>query len=114
MHSSEVVILLYIKHSFDIQSMISQPRHSSNPVTFCPFCAQLSHWLVQAVRPLNASTLPPPALAALRGLLAQLGASFLQSLPSPQLLDLLTQPDLPSYSPAQVRSLLNQYNRSTY
>ncbi|XP_036837670.1 stereocilin [Oncorhynchus mykiss] len=56
----------------------------------------------KAVRPLNASTLPPPALATLRGLLPQLGSSFLQSLPSLQLLDLLTQPGLPSFSPAQL------------
>uniref|UniRef100_A0A3P8ZWY8 Stereocilin LRR domain-containing protein n=1 Tax=Esox lucius TaxID=8010 RepID=A0A3P8ZWY8_ESOLU len=57
------------------------------------------------VRPLNASTLPPPALATLRGLLPQLGARFLLSLPSLQLLDLLTQPGLPSFSPAQVSVL---------
>ncbi|XP_045075601.1 stereocilin [Coregonus clupeaformis] len=63
---------------------------------------RLSLWLVQAVQPLNAGTLPPPALATLRGLLPQLGASFLQSLPSLQLLDLLTQPGLPSFSPAQL------------
>ncbi|XP_034143258.1 stereocilin [Esox lucius] len=63
---------------------------------------RLSLWLVQVVRPLNASTLPPPALATLRGLLPQLGARFLLSLPSLQLLDLLTQPGLPSFSPAQL------------
>ena len=62
----------------------------------------MSYWLVQVIQPLNASTLPPPVLATLRGLLPQLGASFLQSLSSFQLLELLTQPGLPTYPPAQV------------
>ncbi|CDQ61932.1 unnamed protein product [Oncorhynchus mykiss] len=74
---------------------------------------KLSLWLVQAVRPLNASTLPPPALATLRGLLPQLGSSFLQSLPSLQLLDLLTQPGLPSFSPAQAFQILSNISQDT-
>ncbi|XP_024275150.2 stereocilin-like [Oncorhynchus tshawytscha] len=74
---------------------------------------KLSLWLVQAVRPLNASTLPPPALATLRGLLPQLGAPFLQSLPSLQLLDLLTQPGLPSFSPAQAFQILSKISQDT-
>ncbi|KAL1007308.1 hypothetical protein UPYG_G00084780 [Umbra pygmaea] len=74
---------------------------------------RLSHWLVQAVRPLNASSLSPPALASLSGLLPQLGASFLQSLPSPQLLNLLTQPGLPSFSPAQAFQILSKMSKDT-
>ncbi|KAJ7986178.1 hypothetical protein DPEC_G00348080 [Dallia pectoralis] len=74
---------------------------------------RLSFWLVQAVRPINASTLPHPALASLRGLLPQLGAPFLLSLPPPQVLDLLIQPGLPSFSPAQAYQILAKLSRDT-
>ncbi|KAJ8412974.1 hypothetical protein AAFF_G00105560 [Aldrovandia affinis] len=63
---------------------------------------RLSHWLLMALRPLNASGLSPPALASLRGLLPHLGASFLQPFPFEQVLSLLSQPDLPRYHPAEL------------
>lgn len=44
----------------------------------------------------------PPELSALSGLLPQLGAPFLLSLPTQQLLEVLSQPGLHRYSPAQV------------
>uniref|UniRef100_A0A3Q3IMP4 Stereocilin LRR domain-containing protein n=1 Tax=Monopterus albus TaxID=43700 RepID=A0A3Q3IMP4_MONAL len=52
---------------------------------------------------LNVSSMAPLELSALSGLLPQLGASFLLSLPSQQLLEVLSQPGLHRYSPAQVR-----------
>uniref|UniRef100_A0A3B3T1A3 Stereocilin n=1 Tax=Paramormyrops kingsleyae TaxID=1676925 RepID=A0A3B3T1A3_9TELE len=63
---------------------------------------QLSHWLALAVRHLDASSLSPQELSALRGLLPHLGASFLQPFSTPRLLQILSQPGLPSYPPAQI------------
>ena len=63
---------------------------------------QLSHWLDLALGSLNASALAPAVLASLQGLLPQLGAEFLMPLSSAELLQLLTQPQIPTYSPAQV------------
>ncbi|MBN3308953.1 STRC protein, partial [Amia calva] len=63
---------------------------------------RLSHWLLQALQSLNASTLTPVELPPLRGLLPQLGASFLQPLSPSQVLHLLAQPGVPSFPPAQV------------
>uniref|UniRef100_A0A3Q2VYF0 Stereocilin n=1 Tax=Haplochromis burtoni TaxID=8153 RepID=A0A3Q2VYF0_HAPBU len=47
---------------------------------------RLSSWLIPAVQTLNVSSMAPLELSALSGLLPQLGASFLLSLPSDQLL----------------------------
>lgn len=69
---------------------------------FIVFHGQLSAWLIPAVQTLNVSSMTPPELSALSGLLPQLGASFLLSLPSHQLLDILSQPGLHRYTPAQV------------
>lgn len=69
---------------------------------YCVFHGQLSSWLIPAVQNLNVSSMAPPELSALTGLLPQLGASFLLSLPSQQLLEILSQPGLHRYSPAQV------------
>lgn len=66
------------------------------------FCGQLSAWLIPAVQTLNITSMTPPELTALSALLPQLGASFLLSLPSEQLLDIVSQPGLHRYSPAQV------------
>ncbi|XP_008292192.1 stereocilin [Stegastes partitus] len=63
---------------------------------------RLSDWLIPTVQTLNASSMASPELSALSGLLPQLGASFLMSLPSQQLLEVLSQPGLRRYSPAQV------------
>ncbi|MGH0137077.1 UNVERIFIED_CONTAM: hypothetical protein FKN15_007660 [Acipenser sinensis] len=62
---------------------------------------RLSHWLLLALRPLNASILTTPELASLHGILPQLGASFLQSLSTPRLLDVLADPGLADFPPAQ-------------
>lgn len=66
------------------------------------FLLQLSHFLALALKPLNASLLPSQALASLHGVLPYLGASFLQSISSNDLLELFSQPDIPSFPPAQV------------
>lgn len=64
---------------------------------------QLHSWLVPAVE--NISTADPLQLSALSSLLPQLGAPFLLSLPSQLLLELLSQPGIHKYSPAQVSSV---------
>lgn len=63
---------------------------------------QMSSQLIQAVQNMNTSSSSPSELSALSDLLSQLGASFLLSLPPQQLLEVLTQPGLHRYSPAQV------------
>ncbi|TSL68171.1 Stereocilin [Bagarius yarrelli] len=63
---------------------------------------RISHWLALTLKPLNASVLSSPALASLHGILPQLGASFLQSLSSKDLLKLFSQPDIPTFPPSQI------------
>ncbi|XP_029354317.1 stereocilin [Echeneis naucrates] len=63
---------------------------------------RLASWLIPAVQTLNVSSMALPELSALSGLLPQLGESFLLSLPSQQLLEILSQPVLHRYSPAQL------------
>uniref|UniRef100_A0A3B4YMY7 Stereocilin-like n=1 Tax=Seriola lalandi dorsalis TaxID=1841481 RepID=A0A3B4YMY7_SERLL len=53
---------------------------------FISASGRLSSWLIPAVQALNVSSMAPSELSALSGLLPQLGASFLLSLPSQQLL----------------------------
>ncbi|KAM3876997.1 stereocilin [Diretmus argenteus] len=74
---------------------------------------RLSTWLIPVVQTLNASSMPPPELSALSGLLPQLGASFLQSYPSEQIWKLLTQPGLHRYSPAQAFQILSKISKDT-
>ncbi|KAJ8247493.1 hypothetical protein GJAV_G00247040 [Gymnothorax javanicus] len=74
---------------------------------------RLSHWLLQALRPMNASGLSSPALNSLRGLLPHLGASFLLAFPFPQVLDLLSQPGMPRYPPAQAFQILSSLTQHT-
>ncbi|XP_019126041.2 stereocilin [Larimichthys crocea] len=74
---------------------------------------RLSSWLIPAVQNLNVSSMAPPELSALTGLLPQLGASFLLSLPSQQLLEILSQPGLHRYSPAQAFQMLSKISKDT-
>uniref|UniRef100_A0AAZ1Y063 Stereocilin LRR domain-containing protein n=1 Tax=Oreochromis aureus TaxID=47969 RepID=A0AAZ1Y063_OREAU len=74
---------------------------------------RLSSWLIPAVQTLNVSSMAPPELSALSGLLPQLGASFLLSLPSDQLLEVLSQPGLHTYSPAQAFKMLSKISKDT-
>ncbi|XP_070759951.1 stereocilin [Enoplosus armatus] len=74
---------------------------------------RLSSWLIPAVQNLNVSSMAPPELSALSGLLPQLGASFLLSLPSQQLLEILSQPGLHRYSPAQAFQMLSKISKDT-
>ncbi|KAM9765262.1 stereocilin [Menidia menidia] len=72
---------------------------------------RLSSWLIPAVKTLNISSMTSAELSALSGLLPQLGASFLLSLPSPQLLEVLSQPGFHSYSPAQAFQILSKISK---
>ncbi|XP_053177657.1 stereocilin [Scomber japonicus] len=74
---------------------------------------RLSSWLIPAVQSLNASSMAPSELSALSGLLPQLGAPFLLSLPTQQLLEVLSQPGLHRYSPAQAFQMLSKISKDT-
>ncbi|XP_054626761.1 stereocilin [Dunckerocampus dactyliophorus] len=74
---------------------------------------RLSSWLIPAVQTLNASSMAPGDLTGLSALLPQLGASFLLSLPSQQLLELLSQPGIHRYSPAQAFGILSRISKDT-
>ncbi|XP_035483498.2 stereocilin [Scophthalmus maximus] len=74
---------------------------------------RLSSWLIPALQALNVSSMSPQELSALSGLLPQLGASFLLSLPSQQLLEVLSQPGIHKYSPAQAFQLLSKISEDT-
>nr|XP_057945778.1 stereocilin isoform X2 [Doryrhamphus excisus] len=74
---------------------------------------RLSSWLIPAVQTLNASSMTPVELTGLSTLLPQLGASFLLSLPSQQLLELLSQPGIHRYSPAQAFGILSKISKDT-
>ncbi|KAI5609751.1 stereocilin-like [Silurus asotus] len=74
---------------------------------------RISHWLALALKPLNASSLSSVALEMLHGVLPQLGASFLQSLSSNYLLELFSQPDIPTFPPAQAFQILSKIFRET-
>ncbi|KAM7406187.1 hypothetical protein PAMP_000580 [Pampus punctatissimus] len=80
---------------------------------FISASGRLSSWLIPAVQSLNASSMAPPELSALSGLLPQLGAPFLLSLPSQQLLEVLSQPGLHRYSPAQAFQMLSKISKDT-
>ncbi|KAK5935218.1 hypothetical protein CgunFtcFv8_020600 [Champsocephalus gunnari] len=74
---------------------------------------RLSSWLIPAAEALNVSSMAPRELSALSGLFPQLGTSFLLSLPSQQLLEILSQPGSHSYSPAQAFQILSKISQNT-
>ncbi|XP_033838654.2 stereocilin [Periophthalmus magnuspinnatus] len=74
---------------------------------------RLSSWLVPAVQSLNVSSMALQDLFALSGVLPELGASFLLSLPSEELIDVLSQPVIPQYSPAQAFQILSKISNET-
>ncbi|XP_051919410.1 stereocilin-like isoform X1 [Hippocampus zosterae] len=80
---------------------------------FISASGRLSYWLVPAMRTLNASSMAPAELTGLSALLPQLGASFLLSLSSQQLLELLSQPGIDRYSPAQAFQMLSKISKDT-
>nr|XP_020462051.1 stereocilin-like [Monopterus albus] len=80
---------------------------------FISASGRLSTWLIPTVQTLNVSSMAPLELSALSGLLPQLGASFLLSLPSQQLLEVLSQPGLHRYSPAQAFQMLSKISKDT-
>ncbi|XP_035507945.1 stereocilin-like [Morone saxatilis] len=80
---------------------------------FISASGRLSSWLIPVVENLNVSSMAPPDLSALSGLLPELGASFLLSLPSQQLLEILSQPGLLKYSPAQAFQILSKISKDT-
>nr|XP_046241689.1 stereocilin [Scatophagus argus] len=74
---------------------------------------RLSSWLIPAIQNLNISSVAPTELSALSGLSSQLGTSFLLSLPSQQLLEILSQPGLHRYTPAQAFQMLSKISKDT-
>ncbi|XP_061600071.1 stereocilin [Cololabis saira] len=74
---------------------------------------RLSAWLIPAVQTLNISSRASSELSALSGLLPQLGASFLLSLPSQQLLEVLSQQGMHRYSPSQAFQILSKISKDT-
>ncbi|XP_028293866.1 stereocilin isoform X2 [Gouania willdenowi] len=74
---------------------------------------RLSSWLKPAVHSLNVSSLSTSELSALSGLLSQSAASFLLSLPTQQLLEVLSQPRMHQYSPAQAFQLLSKISKDS-
>ncbi|KAM3625394.1 uncharacterized protein V6R79_011379 [Siganus canaliculatus] len=74
---------------------------------------RLSSSLIPAVHKLNVSSLTPSELSALSAVLPQLGASFLLSLSSQQLLEILSQPGVHRYSPAQAFQMLSKISKDT-
>ncbi|XP_056135330.1 stereocilin [Lampris incognitus] len=80
---------------------------------FISASGRLSSWLIPAVQKLNASSMSSADLPTLVGLLPELGAPFLQSLPTQQLLELLTQPGLHPYSPSQAFQILSRISKDT-
>ncbi|XP_042343752.1 stereocilin [Plectropomus leopardus] len=80
---------------------------------FISASGRLSSWLIPAVESLNVSSMTPTDMSALRGLLPQLGASFLLSLSSQQLLEIFSQPGLHRCSPAQAFQMLSKISKDT-
>ncbi|XP_068435116.1 stereocilin [Clinocottus analis] len=80
---------------------------------FISTSGRLSSWLIPASETLNVSSMAPTELSALSGLLPQLGASLLLSLPSQLLLETLSQPGLHRYSPAQAFQMLSKISKDT-
>ncbi|XP_015224475.1 PREDICTED: LOW QUALITY PROTEIN: stereocilin-like, partial [Cyprinodon variegatus] len=75
---------------------------------------RLSSWLIPAVSTsLNISSMTSAELSALSGLLPQLGASFLLSLPSQRLLEILSKPGIHRYSPAQAFQVLSKITKDS-
>ncbi|XP_072237407.1 stereocilin [Leuresthes tenuis] len=72
---------------------------------------RLSSWLIPAVKTLNISSMASTELSALSSLLPQLGSSILLSLPLQQLLEVLSQPGLHRYSPAQAFQMLSKISK---
>ncbi|KAL7854456.1 hypothetical protein SRHO_G00166460 [Serrasalmus rhombeus] len=69
---------------------------------------RLSHWLGLTFKSLNTSVLSSSELASLHGVLPQLGASFLQTLSSSELLELFSLPGIPTFPPAQAFQILSK------
>ncbi|KAM9408591.1 stereocilin [Pholidichthys leucotaenia] len=80
---------------------------------FISASGRLSSWLIPAVQKVNVSSMTPAELSALSGLLPQLGASFLLSLSSQQLIEVLSQQGLPRFSPAQAFQIQSKISKDT-
>nr|XP_040056537.1 stereocilin isoform X1 [Gasterosteus aculeatus aculeatus] len=74
---------------------------------------RLSSWLIPAVENLNVSSMTPHELSTLSGLFPQLGASFLLSLPSQLLIQILSQSASQRYPPAQAFQMLSKISKDT-
>ncbi|KAM8894922.1 stereocilin isoform 3-T3 [Spinachia spinachia] len=74
---------------------------------------RLASWLIPAVETLNVSSMTPHELFALSGLFPQLGASFLLSIPSQLLVEILSQPGSQRHPPAQAFQMLAKISKDT-
>ncbi|XP_078113836.1 LOW QUALITY PROTEIN: stereocilin [Sander vitreus] len=101
---------LFLKDSA-VSSTLWQQLAQCMSKGFISTSGRLSSWLIPATETLNVSSMAPAELSALSGLLPQLGASFLLSLPSQQLLEILSQPGLHRYSPAQAFQILSNISK---
>ncbi|XP_039628988.1 stereocilin [Polypterus senegalus] len=71
-----------------------------------------AHSLLQAVKSVNASELTSSQLASLRGILPQLGISFLNHVSMTRITDILAKPGLTDFSPAQAFLILKKIMQS--
>ncbi|XP_069030487.1 stereocilin [Embiotoca jacksoni] len=97
----------------DVSSALWQQLSHCISNGFLSASGRMSSWLIPAVQSLNASNMASPQLSALSGLLPQLGASFLLSLPTQHLVEILAQPGLHRYSPAQAFQILSKISKDT-
>ncbi|XP_030620966.1 stereocilin [Chanos chanos] len=74
---------------------------------------RLSHWLGIALRPLNATAMSLSSLESMRGLLPQLGVTFMQTISTRELLEVFTLPGVPALPPAQAFLILNKISEET-
>ncbi|XP_032377271.1 stereocilin [Etheostoma spectabile] len=103
---------LFLKDSA-VSSTLWQQLAQCMSKGFISTSGRLSTWLIPAIETLNISSMAPAELSALSGLLPQLEASFLLSLPSQQLLEVLSQPGLHRFSPAQAFQMLSNISKDT-
>uniref|UniRef100_A0A087YJL5 Stereocilin n=1 Tax=Poecilia formosa TaxID=48698 RepID=A0A087YJL5_POEFO len=72
---------------------------------------RVSCTLLEPLAALNISSMTSSELSALSGLLPQLGASFLLSLTSQRLLEILSEPGFHTFSPAQAFQILSKITK---
>ncbi|XP_065150525.1 stereocilin [Paramisgurnus dabryanus] len=114
--------LICYLNSEDLQQLLSSATLSSTLWQQLARCVseghisgsgRISHLLGTALKSLNASVLSASAMASLHGILPQMGVSFLETLTSVELLDLVSLPGMPTFPPAQAFRILNKIVEDT-